>query len=103
VAKSLKGSLHAHGCTRCHIRYQDACRELADRLCTGCRGGRPWQLLIDNASPKDCCVATARLATKDEKSTYRLAGTRLWFICAQCKRTHPFDPKHEDPNRKEHA
>jgi hypothetical protein len=98
MARSLKGTLHAHGCIRCHLRYQDACRQhTEDGLCTSCRGGKAWQLLIDNASPKDCCTATARLVTKDERSSYRLAGAHVWFICATCKRTHPFDPKSSIP------
>lgn len=104
MAKGLAGSLHAHGCTHCGIRYEDACADPGtDGRCTACRGGRPWLLLIDGASPKDCCRETARLARKDEKKTYRLAGTRLWHICTACKRTHPFNPRTEttpEPGRK---
>ncbi len=93
MARSLKGSLHAHGCTRCHERYVDACQKLKDdALCTRCRGGRPWMLLIHNAHPQDCCTASSRLASKDEREAYRLAGAHIWFICATCKRTHPYDP-----------
>lgn len=92
--RSLVGSLHAHGCRQCHIRYQDACPTPAeDATCKGCRGLRVWQLLIDGAASKDCCIATARLVTKDEKDTYRLAGSHLWFICTVCKRTQPHDPR----------
>jgi hypothetical protein len=90
------GSLHAHGCIRCVTRYQDACRTPAvDGLCTSCRGGRAWQLLIDNALPRDCCREQARLVTKEQKVSYSLAGTRLWFICPSCARTHPFNPRTE--------
>lgn len=94
AGKSLAGSLHAHGCAACHTRYEDACPTPADDArCTPCRGGQPWQYLIDNRAPRDCCRQNARLATKDDKSRYKLAGSRLWFICPTCSRTHPFDPK----------
>lgn len=90
----MKGSLHAHGCARCHVRYEDACAEPGtDQLCTACRGGRPWQALIDSRLPRDCCREQARLVSKDDKDRYRLAGTRLWFICPGCSRTHPYDPR----------
>jgi hypothetical protein len=93
-SKSLSGSRHAHGCTRCAVRYEDACTEhTIDGLCTACRGGRAWQLLIDNAAPHECCTHNSRLVSKAEKITYHLAGTRLWFICATCSRTHPFNPR----------
>ena len=92
--RSLVGQRHAHGCRRCHIRYEDACRTpTSDDLCTACRGGRAWQLLIDNAAVHSCCFLSARLVRKDEKATYRLAGTVLWFICTRCARTHPYDPR----------
>lgn len=95
MAKSLKGSLHAHGCVRCQVRYQDACAEPAiDTLCTGCRGLLVWQLLVDSAAPHECC-RNSRLVTKEEKVRYSLAGTRLWFICPRCARTHPFDPRRQ--------
>jgi hypothetical protein len=94
MSKSLKNSLHAHGCVRCATRYQDACTEYGtDALCTACRGGKPWQLLIDSNAPHACCVEHSRLVTKIEKASYRLAGSRLWFICKKCSRTHPFDPR----------
>jgi hypothetical protein len=94
VAKSLKGTYHAHGCVRCTTRYMDACEmHTDDALCTPCRGGLAWQELIDSAAPHDCCRLNSRLVTKDEKGTYKLAGTRLWFICSTCARTHPFNPR----------
>ncbi len=93
MAKSFTGSRHAHGCRECNLRYEDACTTPKDDgLCTRCRGGRPWMLLIAHASPHDCCRERARLASKDERDIYRLAGAHLWFICALCKRTHPFNP-----------
>jgi hypothetical protein len=89
-AKSFKNTLHAHGCTRCHLRYQDACADPAtDARCTTCRGGRGWQLLIDNAAARACCRVSARLVSNEEKDRYRLAGSGLWFICPTCARTFP--------------
>lgn len=97
MARKTAGSLHAHGCRRCRTRYQDACLSPeADARCTSCNGGRAWQLLIDNANPRPCCQQ-ARLATKEERERYRLAGQQLWFICLTCARTHPFDPKRVTP------
>jgi hypothetical protein len=95
VAKrSLSGDRHAHGCTRCRVRYEDACTTPdTDGLCTTCRGGRAWQALIDSAAPHPCCLEHSRLVTKDQKSTYKLAGAHLWFLCRECHRTHPFDPR----------
>jgi hypothetical protein len=99
AGKSLSLHRHAHGCRSCHFRYEDACeRPNLDGLCTTCRGGHAWQLLIVNAEPKQCCLDTARLATKEERDTYKLAGTHLWFICLTCKRTHPFDPRRDPRN-----
>lgn len=93
MSKRLTGHVHAHGCAACHGRYEDACpTPETDARCIVCRGGRAWELLRQNALPKDCCLQ-ARLVTKAEKTTYRLAGTHLWFICLDCKRTHPFKPK----------
>lgn len=85
--------LHAHGCRQCRARYVDACTTRdEDHLCIECRGGIPWRLLIANAAPRPCCVTHGRLATKDEKKTYALAGRSNWFICPTCKRTHPTRP-----------
>lgn len=93
MSRKIAGTLHAHGCRRCHTRYTDACASAEDALCTSCRGGRAWQLLIDSAAPHDCCREHSRLVTKDEKQTYRLAGAHLWFICKRCARTHPTNPR----------
>jgi hypothetical protein len=94
MAKKLSGSPHAHGCRRCVTRFQDNCTTPeVDGLCTACRGGKPWQALIDSNLPQDCCRELARLVTKEQKVTYRLAGARLWFFCPTCARTHPFDPR----------
>lgn len=91
----MKGRLHAHGCTRCHVRYTDACVDLLDGHCTACRGGRAWQLLIDSAAPHDCCFEKSRLITKDDKERYSLAGGHLWHICTTCSRTHPCKPRRQ--------
>jgi hypothetical protein len=94
MARKLSGERHAHGCKDCHVRYDDACTTPpVDGQCTTCRGGLAWQLLIDSAAPHDCCRERSRLVRKEEKETYRLSGAHLWFICAQCSRTHPTDPR----------
>lgn len=94
MSRSLKNSLHAHGCTNCHVRYSDACADVVnDGRCEACRGCKPWQFMIDSAAPKDCCRRASRMVTKDEKVTYRLAGGHLWHICGTCKRTHPTNPR----------
>lgn len=85
-----KKELHAHGCRRCRTRYEDSCPQRdEDDLCITCRGGFGWQLLIQNRAPKPCCIHS-RLATKQEKQTYLLAGRSNWQICPTCRRTHPF-------------
>lgn len=83
---------HYHGCIRCHHRYEDCCtsKDVND-ICVWCRGGIGFTILRDNAAPKDCCRQRSRLPTKDERKVYRLAGDGLWFICDECKRTHPID------------
>lgn len=84
---------HAHGCRQCRTRYQDNCEQHGeDDLCPKCSGLAPSQLLIDNAAPHDCCYARSRLATKDERKTYHLAGRSNWFLCIACGRTHPTRP-----------
>jgi len=96
--RKVKGSTpHWHGCQKCHHRYEDSCEEKkTNALCVFCRGGKGWQLLRDNASPQDCCRIESRPPTKDEREKYRLEGSAIWFICAACKRSHPYD----DPKRK---
>lgn len=87
---------HVHACRRCRINYIDTCSDQReDDLCTGCRGGRPWQLLIDNAAPHSCCLAS-RLATKEERKTYRLVGRANWHLCPQCKRSHSYKIEEKD-------
>jgi hypothetical protein len=43
--------------------------------------------------PIACCYMDTRLARRDEIATYRLAGTRTWFICGCCKRAFIYQPK----------
>ncbi len=88
---------HWHGCVRCHNAYEDNCAaKTEDNLCVECRGGRGFQLLIDNRQPRDCCRTQSRLVTKDQKKSYRLEGSRLWFICTVCARTQPYNPQRTD-------
>jgi len=96
-SRKKKGNTpHYHGCRRCHHVYEDACDAKTENgLCVFCRGGNGWQLLRDNRSPKPCCRVSARMPTKDERVSYRLAGNSLWFICDTCKRSQPYD----DPKR----
>lgn len=88
--------LHAHGCVKCNVRVEDACSTpKEDPECIECRGFKPWTLLIESRLWKDCCKLEARLATKEEKKRYDLAGpaTRVWWICNVCKRTQVYPPK----------
>lgn len=92
--KAFYGSPHAHGCIRCHVRYEDACHTPdTDQPCTGCAGGLVWQYLIDNMRPRPHCRERSRLANKHEIKTYKLAGGHLWWICLDCSRTFPYDPR----------
>lgn len=98
ATKKITGSHHAHGCSACHTRYEDACLTPdQDQKCSACRGLKAWQYLIDSFGPHQCCRETARLVNKDDKQRYKLAGKHLWFICRTCSRTHPFDPKPKAP------
>ncbi len=89
---TTKKDLHAHGCRRCRTRYEDACSDRReDGLCTTCRGGRGFLLLVANRAPRACCLAS-RLVTKEERTLYALAGRSNWHICPHCRRTHPYKP-----------
>ena len=84
----------------CATRYEDACRTPdVDERCITCRGGRGWHDLIEEARPKTCCQANSRLVTKEQRAAYKLAGGRMWFICKECARTHPFDPTTYEKDR----
>lgn len=86
---------HAHGCTKCRARYEDSCQAAEiNSLCGMCRLGKRWELLYQNRLPKDCCRQASRIATKEDKKQYKLAGPKdhEWWRCSMCGRTHPFNP-----------
>jgi hypothetical protein len=87
--------LHAHGCTRCRARYEDACTAVdSNGLCSKCAGRHGWPLLIASRQPRDCCHAYGRPTSKDDRKTYRLSAACDWFICPVCARTFPYrNPK----------
>lgn len=90
----LAEKLHAHGCADCGARFEDNCKTpTVDPLCFTCRTGRPASLLTRGRLPIDCCFEHSREAKPHERATYRLAGTRVWFICTKCQRTHPTRPR----------
>lgn len=85
------GKPHAHGCTTCKGRYEDACPDPHQPgVCNPCQGFAPWQLLIDSRKAKDCCRAHSRLCSKDERNQYGLSESCPWWRCLVCSRTHPF-------------
>ena len=85
---------HAHRCKGvCEGRYEDRCdNPWQDEVCPPCRNGYAWSLWRVNSLPAPCCPRHSRLATADERADHSLAGESTWWICVQCKRTHPFDP-----------
>lgn len=95
--KNYAGTVHAHGCTTCKTRYEDTCRTPAvNGQCAVCQGLQPWQLLIDNRKPRDCCRAHSRLCNRDERNTWRLSEGCSWFRCLICSRTFPYiQPRQE--------
>jgi hypothetical protein len=97
ASKVTKEGVHAHGCVRCKVRFEDACGLPTDwPVCPNCKTGRSvlWQQLIDNRLPIACCRANARPIRKDEVSSYRTWQDCDWFICTKCARTFPFrNPK----------
>lgn len=94
---ATRSTVHAHGCRRCRIRYTDTCdTRIDDGLCTGCRGGIVLQYLLDSIAPHHCCATNSRLATKEEKTSYALAGRSNWHICQTCRRTHPINPARKE-------
>ncbi len=93
MAGSTK-TVHAHGCTQCHGRYEDNCTDKIDRICTNCRSGRTAESgLYVGRLPQDCCFTYSRLSTKDDLKTYTLAGQHVWWTCPVCFRTHPCKPE----------
>lgn len=99
MAETKATHVHAHGCRQCDGRYEDTCDDnKSDTVCGSCRVGKSLDqrgLLFDNRRPKECCRDNSRPASKEEIKTYRLAGAHKWWICATCKRTHPFNPKEQ--------
>lgn len=88
------GERHAHGCERCGLRYQDACRTpLVNAVCGSCKSegkfGRP--LWDRDGDPIDCCYLESVLASEDVRSRFYLGGSNDWYKC-RCSRTHPFKP-----------
>ena len=89
---------HRHGCSVCGRRYDDSCDMPEENgRCRFCRGvahpPTPWER---SYAPQECCRRLARLATTDERGSYRLAGPGPWWICQPgrgCARTHPYDPR----------
>jgi hypothetical protein len=95
--KVKKEGVHAHGCVRCKVRFEDACGDPKKwPVCSNCKTGRKvlWQALIDNRLPIDCCRRNSRPLRRDEVANYRTWQECGWWICTTCKRTFPFyDPK----------
>jgi hypothetical protein len=91
-ASAMAGVLHHHGCVQCRLRYEDPCEQPEiDSLCNSCICGRvqAYQAAIE---PQECCRVLCTRATDKERITYKLAGPGPWFICARCRRQHPFNP-----------
>ena len=87
------GKLHYHGCIKCHLRYHDACESPAhDSRCPSCITGRisAYQAAIE---PRPCCLTDARLAKKDDRERYTLAGAGPWWLCRTCARQFTNQPK----------
>lgn len=82
---TFKGKRHYHGCIHCKNRYCCSCYspELDD-VCTDCRQDRSTFIQMGER-PRECCV-NRRLATKDDRSTYLLAGPGPWWMCRVCSR-----------------
>ena len=96
---------HAHGCSngKCLTYYEDACEDKGTNgLCSKCRMGHCWELLVENRRPKDCCLYDSKKATKEEIKLYRLSGNATWWHCSFCARSQIFEPGSlADPRRLE--
>lgn len=97
ATRSGSKTAHAHGCTKCRVRYEDDCTDPSvNGLCTGCKGHMPWIVLIENRLPKDCCrVFSREMKDIKERKQYSLAGSTAWFKCHECGRTQIYDPRVE--------
>lgn len=83
-----------HGCPHCKGTFVCACAQPAtsDPSCVPCVNDTGRSLHVGRL-PGKCCPPNVRLARKDEQILYRLAGTKTWFICAECKRAFIYQPK----------
>jgi hypothetical protein len=97
LLRNLEGKHHAHGCRSCGQRYTDACRTTdVDGPCQDCRGGKHGRPIWDlNSDPADCCYQHSKECDIWTRGVYDLAGTRTWYRCSVCSRTHPFKPEME--------
>lgn len=83
-----KATFHRHACSVCFGWYDDFCADTdRDGTCVGCRGSRVWQLLIDNAAPRECCRLHGRTASPEDRRSYNLVGEQTWEQCAVCRRS----------------
>jgi hypothetical protein len=91
---------HAHGCTKCRLRYADRCDTPArNALCMGCTHGHDRTFEQLSRDPKDCCKAHSKVMNDSaELNRYALGGDTDWYQCTGlhgCYRTHPHDPTKE--------
>lgn len=98
ASKKKPTGVHAHGCTKCRTRYEDACNSIEKNgLCQDCQGGKAWRQLIENREWKECCHIYSRPVRKEELTTYKLGGEAQWFICSGaqggCARTQIYPPR----------
>lgn len=92
MATAAKKTWHLHACTTCRRTYGDTCETAtSNATCNECRSGLV-SAYGKGRNPIACCLSGARLATKDEIKTYRLAGPGPWWICRTCSRQHGYDP-----------
>lgn len=97
--KGLATQRHAHGCVRCHRRYEDRCGVIdEDALCETCRTGRPIPFDYGQNEPAACCFDRAQpVGDAQVLGSFRLVGPGPWFKCSECARTFPHTrPKEKD-------
>lgn len=88
--KKMRGRAHWHGCTQCHLAYDDACETpRVNGVCVDCRGGRPRSLLMRGRDPKGCCIDNTEMVDDEVRARYKLAGPGPWYQCRICYRSHP--------------
>lgn len=91
------GKHHYHGCTTCGLRYDDTCRTPeADGTCLSCRRG---ELSVYQYAymPRPCCFTNSQVASKDDRTLYKLAGPGPWWKCKTCARQFTRQPQEETP------